>query len=117
MRLLIESTKGFKDYDVFMRAMGVVMGQMKDSDGSLDVFSVGPHKLNAMASEFFNVAENSLKARGIKHSFNILPQSVPEMMITRFNYMAYLSNPENTKLSKLTKLAEDNGVEVGIFRY
>ena len=30
MRLLIESTKGFKDYEVFMRAMGVVMGQMKD---------------------------------------------------------------------------------------
>ena len=117
MRLLIESTKGFKDYEVFMRAMGVVMGQMEDSDGSIDVFSVGPHKLNAMASEFFNVAENSLKSRGIKYSFNILPQSVPEMMITRFNYMAYLSNPENTKLSKLTKLAEENGIEVGIFRY
>ena len=52
MRLLIESTKGFKDYEVFMRAMGVVMGQMTDKDGSIDVFSVGPHKLNAMASEF-----------------------------------------------------------------
>ena len=89
MRLLIESTKGFKDYEVFMRAMGVVMGQMESSDGSIDVFSVGPHKLNAMASEFFNVAD----------------------------YMAYLSNPENTKLSKLTKLAEKNGIEVGIFRY
>ena len=86
MRLLIESTKGFKDYEVFMRAMGVVMGQMEDKDGSIDVFSVGPHKLNAMASEFFNVAENSLKARGIKHSFNILPHQ-------------YLKIPTSTPLS------------------
>ena len=59
MRLLIESTKGFKDHDVFMRAMGAVMGQMEDKDGFIDVCSVGPHKLNAMASEFFNDAENS----------------------------------------------------------
>ena len=117
MRLLIESTKGFDDYQVFMRAMGVVMGHMKSSDGSIDVFSVGTHKLNAMANEFFNVAEDSLKGRGIKHSFNILPYSIPEMMMTRFNYMAYLSNPENTKLSKLVTLAEENGIEVGIFRY
>ena len=117
MRLLIESTKGFKDYQVFMRAMGVVMSHMKGSDKSIDVFSVGTHKLNAMASEFFNVAEDSLKARGIKHSFNLLPGSTPEMIMTRFNYMAYFSNPENTKLSKLTVLAEENGIEVGIFRY
>ena len=117
MRLLIESTKGFDDYQVFMRAMGVVMGHMKSSNDFIDVYSVGTYKLNAMVNEFFNVAEDSLRSRGIKHSFNILPGSTPELIMTRFNYMAYLSNPENTKLSKLVTLAEENNIEVGVFRY
>ena len=117
MKVLVQGTKDFTDYQVLMRAMGVALASMKPGDKEFQIYSVGPHKTNDLAISFANLTENSLKNRGIKVKFHKLPAKLAEDRIDRFDYMAYLSNPENRRLSALTNKAEENGIELGIFRY
>ena len=117
MKVLLQGSKDFDDYQVLMRAMGVALSSMPSMDKSFEIYSVGPHKTNDLAISFANLTENNLKSRGIKISFHKLPARLAEEKIHKFDYMAYLSNPENRRLSALTNKAEENGVELGIFRY
>ena len=117
MKILLQGSKDFDDYQVLMRAMGVALSSMPPQDKSFEIYSVGPHKTNDLAVSFANLTENNLKSRGIKVRFHKLPAKLAEEKIDRFDYMAYLSNPENKRLSALTNKAEANGVELGIFRY
>lgn len=117
MKVLLQGSKDFDDYQVLMRAMGVALSSMPSMDKSFEIYSVGPHKTNDLAVSFANLTENNLKSRGIKISFHKLPARLAEEKIHKFDYMAYLSNPENRRLSALTNKAEENGVELGIFRY
>lgn len=116
MILGIQATRNFNDYSVFLRAMRVALSGMTEEDKSIVVFSAGPVKLNAMALEFCNVSENSLKSRGIsiklvKVSANILKDKIVDL-----DYFAFLSEPKEN-VSPLVREAEDKDVETGIFRY
>ena len=117
MKILLQGSKDFDDYQVLMRAMGVALSSMSPQDKSFEIYSVGPHKTNDLAVSFANLTENNLKSRGIKIRFHKLPARLAAEKIHKFDYMAYLSNPENRRLSALTNKAEENGVELGIFRY
>jgi len=117
MKVLVQGTKDFTDYQVLMRAMGVALASMKPGDKEFQIYSVGPHKTNDLAISFANLTENSLKNRGIKVKFHKLPAKLAEERIDRFDYMAYLAHPDNRRLSSLTNKAEENGIELGIFRY
>ena len=117
MKVLVQGTKDFTDYQVLMRAMGVALASMKPGDKEFQIYSVGPHKTNDLAISFANLTENSLKNRGIKVKFHKLPAKLAEDRIDRFDYMAYLAHPDNRRLSALTNKAEENGIELGIFRY
>ena len=117
MKVLLQGTKDFTDYQVLMRAMGVALASMKPGDKEFQIYSVGPHKTNDLAVSFANLTENSLKNRGIKVKFHKLPAKLAEDRIDRFDYMAYLAHPDNRRLSALTNKAEENGIELGIFRY
>lgn len=117
MKVLLQGSKDFDDYQVLMRAMGVALSSLPPQDKTFEIYSVGPHKTNDLAVSFSNLTENNLKSRGIKISFHKLPARLAEEKIHKFDYMAYLSNPENRRLSALTNKAEENGVELGIFRY
>ncbi len=117
MKVLLQGTKDFTDYQVLMRAMGVALASMKPGDKEFQIYSVGPHKTNDLAVSFANLTENSLKNRGIKVRFHKLPAKLAEDRIDRFDYMAYLAHPDNRRLSALTNKAEENGIELGIFRY
>jgi len=114
MRVAVQGTREFSDYQVFMRAMGVALNDVKDGD--FHVYSAGPANINSYTTEFCNMAERNLKSRGIKVRFFKVPPSYIEDNINTFNYFAYLSAP-NQRPSKLTAAAELAGVEVGIFRY
>lgn len=116
MILGIQGTTSFEDYKVFLRAMGVAMSMLREEDKELHVYSAGPGNINAMASEFVNLSEKGLKGRGKKIKlYKVAPQWISEN-IKDFNYIAYLSTP-NDMYSKLVKEAEENNIEVGIFRY
>ena len=71
---------------------------------------------NAMAIEFLNVSERSLKARGIKTKFIKIPPKWIEDNINTIDYFAFFSKPKE-KLSPLVDLADSKDVEVGVYRY
>jgi hypothetical protein len=89
---------------------------MKEEDKEFTIYSVGPSRINSMVSEFSNLSERGMKARGKKIKFYKAPSSWVEENISYVNYFAFLSSADQTQ-SKLVGVAELNNVEVGIFRY
>jgi hypothetical protein len=114
MNIAVQGTKEFKDYSVFMRAMGVALSSCKDAE--FNVYTAGPATVNQYTAEFCNLSEGSLRQRGIKVRYFKVPPSYIEENISTIDYFAFLSVP-NQRPSKLTAFAELAGVETGIFRY
>jgi hypothetical protein len=112
----IQGSNNFDDYNVFLRAMGVAMSTMPEDDKILNIYSAGPLKINSMLSEFVNLSERGLKARGKKiKSYKVPPSWINENMES-LNYFAFFSKP-NESVSKLVSSAQLKNIETGIFRY
>ena len=116
MIVAVHGTADFDDYQVFLRAMSVALSGMKDGDKEFTVYSAGPAAINSFVSEFCNLSERGMKARGRKIKFFKVPNSWIEENMGNVNYLAFLSKPQQP-VSKLIAVAEQNNVEVGIFRY
>jgi hypothetical protein len=116
MIVAVQGTKDFNDYNVFLRAMSVALSGMKEEDTDFTIYSVGPARINSMVSEFSNLSERGMKARGKKIKFYKAPSSWVEENMNYVNYFAFLSTA-NQSQSSLVDTAELNNVEVGIFRY
>lgn len=116
MIVVVQGTNDFDDYNVFLRAMSVALATMNSEDKEFSIYSVGPARINAFVSEFSNLSERGMKARGKKIKFYKVPASWVEENISYVNYLAFLSKPKQAT-SKLVASAELNNVEVGIFRY
>lgn len=116
MNIVVQGTKEFEDYNVFLRAMGVAMSNIGIEDKELHVYSAGPARVNSMVSEFCNLSERGMKARGMRIKHYKVPPSWVTENIQYINYLAFLSRPKEA-LSKLVSVAESNQIEVGIFRY
>lgn len=116
MIVAVQGTKEFNDYSVFLRAMSVALSSMSNDDKEFIIYSVGPTQINAFVSEFSNLSERGMKARGRKIKFYKVPASWVDENMQYVNYFAFLSN-HNQAVSKLVGIAELNNVEVGIFRY
>jgi hypothetical protein len=116
MIVAVQGTKEFSDYNVFLRAMSVALSSMPTDDTDFVIYSAGPAKINSMVSEFSNLSERGMKARGRKIKFYKVPASWISDNMEHINYFAYLSRP-NESLSKLVANAELKNVEVGIFKY
>lgn len=114
MIIAVEGTKGFTDYDTFMRAMGVALSQ-PNSENIIEVWSAGPHKINSFTAAFCNSAENYLKQKGYKVMFKKLPSSYISENMSYVSYFAHFST-KNDNPSRLVAEAELAGVETGIFR-
>jgi len=112
MIVVVQGTNEFNDYSVFIRAMGVALSGMKDEDQEFAIYSVGPARTNAMVSEFSNLSERGMKARGKKIKYYKVPSHWVEENMMHVNYFAYLCNPKQTA-SKLVAKAELENVEVG----
>jgi hypothetical protein len=116
MIVTVEGTKSFDDYDVFMRAMGVALS-MTNQDNEIQVWSLGPHKINSFTAAFCNSSENYLRQKGFKTSFSKVHPSWVEENLEYVNYYAFFSSPKES-LSRLAKKAQEvEGCELGIFRY
>ena len=115
MIIAVQGTKGFADYDTFMRAMGVALSQPNEED-VVEVWSAGPHKVNSFTAAFCNSVENYLKQKGFRVLFKKLPQDYIQENIDYVTYMAYFSK-KNEPTSKLVAAAELADVETGIYRY
>jgi hypothetical protein len=116
MVIVVEGTKSFSDYDIFMRAMGVALSSKTD-DPDIQVWSAGPHTINSYTAAFCNSSENFLKQKGYKITFSKVPSYWIIENISFVNYFAFFSSPKEN-VSKLTQQAQQvEGCEVGIFRY
>ena len=116
MMIVVQGTTDFSDYNVFLRAMGVALSSLPHGDTEVDVYSVGPAKINSFVSEFCNLSERSMKARGMKIRYYKVPPSWIEENMNYVNYFMFLSKPKQS-VSKLVAKAELQNIEVGIFRY
>jgi len=116
MIVAVQGTKEFNDYSIFIRAMGVAMCNMQDSDKEFVIYSAGPARVNSFVSEFSNLSERGMKARGRKIKFYTVANTWLEENINEINYVAFLSKPKES-VSKLVDLAEKNNIEVGLFRF
>ena len=114
MNIVVQGTKEFSNYNVFLRAMGVALSDIED--GEFNLYSVGPANINSFTAEFCNLSEKSLKQRGIKARYYKVPVSFIEENMKNFQYFAFLSTP-NQRPSKLASSAELEGIDVGLFRY
>jgi len=116
MIVAVQGTKEFADYNVFIRAMGVALASMKQDDKEFIIYSIGPSKMNSFVSEFCNLSERGMKARGMKiKNYKVASEWIVKNM-DQVNYFAFFSNPKQG-VSKLVAEAELKNIEVGIFRY
>lgn len=116
MIVAVQGANDFDSYNIFLRAMAVALSEMKNDDKEFVIYSAGPAKINSFVSEFSNISEKGMKARGKKIKFYKV--SLPWLYenIDQLDYLAYLSKPgKNT--SKLVAEAELKDINVGIFRY
>lgn len=116
MIVAIQGTKSFSDYSIFLRAMGTAMSGLDPEDKEILIYSAGPYQVNAMAMEFTNISERSLKARGIKIKLFKVPPMWIQQNINKINYFAFFSKPKEP-LSELVDLADSKDVNVGVYRY
>lgn len=116
MIIAIQGSKNFDDYSIFLRAMGTAMSYMDPTDEEIKIFSAGPYKINAMATEFANVSERSLKARGKKIKLFKIPPTWIEQNIHDIGYFAYFSKPKESP-SYLVDFADAKDIQVGVYRY
>lgn len=116
MKVVVQGTNEFNDYQVFLRAMAVALSSMQEDDEEYIVYSVGPNQVHSFVSEFCNISEKGLKARGKRVKFyKTSPQWVEEN-IHYINYFAYLSRP-NQYISKLASFAQSNNVELNVLSH
>jgi hypothetical protein len=116
MNVVVQGTSDFNEYNIFLRAMGVAMSGMSEEDTELNVYSLGPTRINSMVMEFVNLSERGMKARGKKIKYYKVPFSWVEENMEYMNYFAFMSKPKQP-VSRLIAKAEALGKEVGIFRY
>lgn len=117
MIVVVEGTKAFSDYEIFMRAMGVALSGQKDGDNQIQVWSLGPHKINNFTAAFCNTTENFLKSKGFKVSFSKVNTDWVRKNIEHVNYYAFFSLPKEPLTKFAVYMEQQEDVEMGIFRY
>lgn len=116
MIVTVEGTKDFNDYDIFMRAMTVALSSAS-TDNDIQIWSLGPHKINNFTASFCNSSENYLKSKGIKISFYKVNHKWVAENMHSVNYFAFFSLPKEPESRMCKAIQEVEGCEVGIFRY
>ncbi len=117
MKITVNGSRGFGNYDIFLRAMRVVLSEMnKSDDKELVIYSAGPSNINSFAREFVNITERSMKSMGIRVRINNRPFSDIKNSISEMDYLAFFCLPNETK-NALVEEAESFDVEVGIYKF
>lgn len=112
----IHGTRNFDEYNIFLRAMGTALSSLPEDDTEFLIYSAGPARINAMALEFSNVSQRSLKARGIKiRTYKVPPKWLKEN-INDVGYLAFFSKPKEP-VSDIVEIADAKDIEVGVYRY
>ena len=116
MIIVVEGTKAFSDYELVSRGMSVALST-EIKDDQIQVWSLGPHKINSFTASFCNITENYLKSKGFKVSFSKINTEYVRHNIDFVNYYAYFSLPKEPLSKFAVYMQQQETVETGIFRY
>lgn len=116
MKVLVQGSKEFEDYSVFMRSMAVALSSLKGDEDRLEIYSIGPKNINGFVTGFVNLSEDGMRARGMSIRKYMVPHRWVEDNMDSIDYFIYLTTP-GERDSRLAALADEAGVEVGVFRY
>lgn len=112
----IQGTKAFDDYGIFMVAARSILTALSEEDSSLLILTSGPHNVNDMVTEFFNVSERSLRARGIKVKVVKVPPSAIQQRLFEIDFLIFLSKPKES-MTALMQHAKAKDFDIRWFRY
>lgn len=112
MKILINGSKDFDDYNTFLRAMGVMISDLKDKE--LILMLTGNYKTNDLARVFVNLSEKSFKSRG--KLLNYVHVSGKEVDWDSVDAVVILVKPPQ-KNTPLGYEAERQDKDVHVFRY
>lgn len=115
MKVLVQGSKEFDDYSVFMRAMSVALSSLGE-DKTFEVWAVGPKRTNNLVLEFMNISEEGMANRGINAKVYFPALSWVDTNMKTVDYFIYLSNP-GERGTRLLALAERYNVESAHFNY
>jgi hypothetical protein len=96
--------------------MAVALSGLTEEDPYFYLYSAGPSSINSMASEFVNLSERGMKARGKKIKLYKVPPSWIEENMESMNSFVFLSKPKEP-VSILVEKAQHKNIDVGIYRY
>jgi hypothetical protein len=99
-----------------MRAMGTALSMLPQEDKEFILYAAGPYQVNAMAQEFANISERSLKARGIKIKVRKVSPKIIKDNVTQLGYFAFFSKPKEP-VSDIVDIADAKSIDVGVYRY
>lgn len=117
MVIVVEGSKAFNDYEIFTRAMGVALSNKKDIGNEIQVWSLGPHKINSFTASFCNITENFLKSKGFKVSFSKINNDWVRKNIDFVDYYAFFSLPKEPLSKFAVYMEQQEGLEARAFRY
>lgn len=116
MKVVVQGSRTFDDYSVFLRSMAVALSSLKGEDKQITIYTVGPRKVNNFVVGFVNLSEDGMNNRGMKIScYKVSPDWI-ESKLSEIDYFIYLSNP-GERNSRLAQLADKKEIELGVFRY
>jgi hypothetical protein len=121
VKILVYGTDKFEDYPTFMRGMVVAIEEnMTHSDGRLEIYTAGPHKINNFTAEFVNRSEGMLKQNGIKAKFSrVRKAEVSEHFDTyEFDHVLSFNSKEDQRLfDVLLDKAENSKIKSSYYKY
>lgn len=117
MKILIQGTKAFSQYEIFINALGRSIRSMDKDDPELILFSLGPTNINSMAYEFTNISENTLRSNGIRAKVIKITRSWVRSNLDELDEFIYFCNPKEALSDVATLIDKKGAPELNVFRY
>jgi hypothetical protein len=112
----VQGTPNFNNYNIFLRAMAVALSELKENEKEFYLYTAGPSNINAMASEFVNLSERGMKARGKSIKLFRVTSEWLEENINSFNHFAFVANPRE-QVSKVVNLSKSKNINTNVYNF
>ena len=116
MRVGVQGTSSFDNYNIFLRSMAVALSELEEEDKDFIIYSAGPNNINMMAMDFANLSERGMKSRKKNIKFFKVNSEWLEENIKDINHFAFLSNPKEP-VSKIVHLSKLNNINTNVYNF
>lgn len=121
MKVVIQGTKGFDTYELFLRGMHHVILNRAEGDNEIIFYAGGTANINDMLLGFVNITEKTMKSNGVKAKIVRLPPSEIKKKILEVDKVLFFCRPKEP-ISPLIKYFQDKDPEttsdfVSIWRF